>query len=124
MTPRILWGTLTVAAMVAAALVALEILTDWVGDVGAPLWICAGFFFPFMAGIAVGPWGGTAAGRGAGGVIGAAFVLVPGAIYVLVQDPDVAEMRLPLLWAVLTPLAAVQGAIGMPVGASARRRAS
>jgi hypothetical protein len=119
-----LWGTLTVAAMVAAALVALDILTDWVGDYGAPLWISAGFFFPFIAGIAIGPWAGTPAGRAAGAVIGAAFVLVPGAIYVLVQDPDLSAMRLPLLWAVLTPLAAAQGAIGIPVAARARRRAS
>ena len=123
MTPRVIWGTVTVAAMVAAAVVALDLLADWVGDVGAPLWISAGFFFPFIAGIAVGPWGNSPAGRAVGAVVGAGVVLLPSVVYVLAQEPDLSAMRLPLLWAVFTPLAGMQGAIGMPVGASARRRA-
>jgi len=123
MTPRVIWGTVTVAAMVAAAVVALDLLADWVGDVGAPLWISAGFFFPFIAGIAVGPWGNSPAGRAVGAVVGAGVVLLPSVVYVLAQEPDLSVMRLPLLLAVFTPLAGMQGAIGMPVGASARRRA-
>ena len=116
------WGTLGVVAMAAAAVVVLSLLDDWVGDWGALFWIIAGFMVPFAAGLA---WGAGAAGRRAvavGAAVGALVVLGPGIGYALVSDADLAALRLPLLWAVFTPLAMAQGAIGLPVGASGRRR--
>ena len=119
---RTVWGTIAVVAMGAAGVAALSLLDDWVGDWGAFLWLIAGFVGPFAAGIA---WGAGARGRRAvvvGAAAGALVVLGPGLGYALASDADFAELRLPLLWAVFTPLAMAQGAIALPVGGSARRR--
>ena len=121
-TRRTVWGTLAVVAMGATGLAAVTLLDDWLGDWGAALWVVAAFLSPFLAGIA---WGPGAAGRravAAGAVVGALVVLVPGIGYALVRDVDIAELRLPLLWAVFTPLAAAQGAMALPVGGRTRRR--
>ena len=117
---RTLWGTLGVLAMIGLGAPAIDILNDWVGDWGTPFWIGCGFFVPFLAGVVWGAKGYSTPGRVAGAVVGAAVVLVPAFIYVLVSDPDLAETRLPLLWALFTPLAMAQGALGLPVGASTR----
>ncbi len=119
---RIIGGSALVAVMTAAAAVSLTVMDDWIGDWGAALWVCSGFFFPFMAGIAWGPGGGSAKGRVVGALLGALVVLAPGIGYALARDPDLAELRLPLLWSVFAPLAMAQGAITLPVGASARKR--
>ena len=119
---RTMWGTLGVVAMGTAAVAVVSLLDEWVGDWGAFLWLIAAFVGPFAAGIA---WGAGARGRRAvvaGAAVGALVVLGPGLGYALVRDPDLAELRLPLLWAVFTPLAMAQGAIALPVGGSARRR--
>ena len=123
MTKNTVWGSLLVLAMAGAGVVSLDIMNDWVGDWGALLWICGAFFFPFVAGLALGRAGVGRRGRAIGAVIGAAVVLVPSIGYAVTAAPDVAELRLPLLWAVFGPLAAVQGAIALPVGTSARSRA-
>ena len=120
LTKRTVWGSLAVLAMTAAGIVSIDVLDDWVGDWGTPLWIASGFFFPFVAGIAWGAGGLGVRGRLAGAVGGAAVVLAPSVGYALVEGPDLAELRLPLLWALFTPLAMAQGAIALPVGASAR----
>ena len=107
--------------MGAVGVAAISLLDDWVGDWGAMLWVAGAFFWPFVAGIA---WGAGATGRRAavvGGAVGAFVVLVPGIGYALVRDLDLAALRLPLLWAVFTPLAVAQGAIALPVGGRARR---
>ena len=121
-TKRTLWGTLGVVAMGAAGVASLSLLDEWVGDWGASLWLVGAFMMPFLTGIA---WGGGATGRravAAGAAVGALVVLAPGLGYALVRGPDLAELRLPLLWAVFTPLAMAQGAITLPIGGSARRR--
>ena len=108
--------------MGAAGVVVVSLLDDWIGDWGAFLWLLAAFALPFAAGIA---WGAGATGRrgvAGGAVAGALVVLAPGLGYALVGDADLTELRLPLLWAVFTPLAMAQGAITLPVGGSARRR--
>ena len=110
--------------MGAAGVAVVTLLDDWIGDWGAFLWLIAGFASPFFAGIA---WGAGATGRRAvvvGAAVGAAVALVPGLGYALVRDLDITELRLPLLWAVFTPLAMAQGAIALPVGGSARRRSA
>ncbi len=120
-TKRTAWGTVGAGTMAAASVAVLSLLDDWVGDWGALVWILAAFLVPFVAGIA---WGAGASGRRAvvaGAAVGALVVLAPGLGYVLVSDPDFAGLRLPLLWAVFTPLAMAQGAIALPVGGSARR---
>ena len=118
------WRTLGVVAMGAAGVAVVSLLDDWIGDWGALLWLIAAFASPFFAGLA---WGAGATGRRAvvvGAAVGAAVVLVPGLGYAAVRDADIAELRLPLLWAVFTPLAMAQGAIALPVGGSARRRSA
>ncbi len=121
-TKRTVWGTLGVVAMGAAGVVVVSLLDDWVGDWGAVVWLVGAFVGPFFTGIA---WGAGARGRHAvvvGAAVGALVVLAPGLGYALAGDADLAELRLPLLWAVFTPLAMAQGAIALPVGGSARRR--
>ena len=121
-TKRTVWGTLGVVAMGAAGVVVVSLLDDWVGDWGAVVWLVGAFVGPFFTGIA---WGAGARGRRAvvvGAAVGALVVLAPGLGYALAGDADLAELRLPLLWAVFTPLAMAQGAIALPVGGSARRR--
>ena len=117
-----MWGTLGVLAMGAAGVAVVSLLDDWIGDWGAFLWLIAAFSVPFVAGIA---WGAGARGRRAvvgGAAVGALVALAPGVAYALVRDADLAELRLPLLWAVFTPLAMAQGAIALPVGGGAQRR--
>ena len=121
-TKRTVWGTLAVAAMGAAGIAVVSLLDDWLGDWGAPLWLVGAFVGPFFVGIA---WGAGARGRRAavvGAAVGALVVLAPGLGYALVRDVGLAELRPPVLWAVFTPLAMAQGALALPVGASARRR--
>ncbi len=121
-TRRTAWGTLEVIVMSAAAVVVVSLLDDWTGDWVAFLWLLAAFAVPFASGIA---WGAGATGRRAvvgGAVVGALVVLAPGLGYALAGDADLSELRLPLLWAVFTPLAMAQGAIALPVGGSARHR--
>ena len=81
-----------------------------------------GLFFPFVTGLALGRSGVGRRGRVIGAAIGAAVALVPSIGYAFTAAPDIGELRLPLLWAVFGPLAAVQGAIALPVGTSARSR--
>jgi hypothetical protein len=122
-TKRTVLGTSAVAGMTLLAAVSIDILNQWTGDLGAVLWISAGFFVPFVTGVVWGPGGLGILGRIAGAVIGAVIVLAPGIGYVLVERPDLSELRLPLLWGLFTPLGIAQGTIALPVGASARRRA-
>ena len=119
-TNRTLLGAALTMAMAALAVGALGILDDWVGDLGGLLWIAAGFWWSFAVGIAWGPGGNGMTGRIVGGIIGAAVVLVPSVGYAIVEQPDLAELRLPLLWALFTPLAFVQGLLSLPVGARVR----
>ncbi len=119
-TKRTVWGTLGVVAMGAAGVASLSLLDDWVGDWGASLWLVGAFMGPFLTGIALGATGRRAVAGGA--AAGALVVLAPSILYALVSDADIAGLRLPLLWAVFTPLAMAQGAIALPVGGSARRR--
>ena len=110
--------------MGAAGIAVVSLLDDWIGDWGALLWLIAAFAMPFFAGIA---WGAGATGRRAvvaGAAAGAAVALVPGLAYALIRDPDITALRLPLLWAMFTPLAMAQGAMALPVGGSARRRSA
>ncbi len=121
LTNRTFLGAVLTFAMTALAVGAIGILDDWVGDVGALLWISAGFWWSFLVGIAWGNGGNGRTGRIVGGVIGAAVVLVPGVGYAIVEKPDLAELQLPLLWALFTPLAFVQGVLSLPVGARVRK---
>ena len=119
---RTVWGTLTVVTMAAVGVPVISILAEWVSDWGALLWICAAFFFPFITGVAWGPGGLGKRGRVAGALIGGALALAPGLGYAAIRDVDLTALRLPLLWALFTPLAMAQGTISLPVGAGARRR--
>jgi hypothetical protein len=121
MTQRMVWGTLMVLAMAGAAAVSLDIMNDWIGDWGALLWVCGTFFLPFLAGIAWGHGGSSLSGRIAGAALAAFLVLGPGIGYAIMRDPDLAELQLPLLWAVFTPLAVAQGVLSLPVGARVRK---
>jgi uncharacterized membrane protein len=123
LTQRRILGTLAVAVMAALALGTVDILNDWIGDWGTPLWIAGAFFIPFVVGIAWGAGGLGTAGRVAGALVGAAVVLAPGLGYAIIEDPDLTAQRLPMLWALFTPLAMAQGAITLPVGASVIKRA-
>ena len=114
-------GTALTFAMTALALVTIDILNDWVGDVGALLWIASGFWWPFLVGIAWGHTGGGKVERFAGGIVGAAIVLVPGVGYAIFEQPDLAELHLPLLWTLFTPLAFAQGALSLPMGVRVRK---
>ena len=113
-------GTLAVVSMTGLAVVATDVLNDWVGDWGTPLWISAGFFFPFVAGLAWGTGGRGTRGLIVGALIGALVVLAPGIGYALIEETDLSAQRLPLLWALFTPLAMAQGVIALPVGTNAR----
>lgn len=115
-------GTVVVLIMGALAIASIDALNEWVGDVGALLWICAGYWFPFIFGIALGPMGAGLRGRVIGALTAAGFVIVPTVGYVLVERPDLSETGLPTIWALLIPLALAQGAIAMPVGASVRAK--
>ena len=117
---RTVWGTLGVLAMIGLGAVVIDILNEWVGDWGTPFWIGCGFFIPFLGGLVWGAKGDSTPGRLAGAAVGAAVVLVPAIVYIVVSNPDLGETRLPLLWALFTPLAMAQGAMGLPVGASTR----
>lgn len=122
LTKRTLFGTTITFAMTALAVVSIDILNDWIGDLGAMLWIASGFFWPFATGVAWGIRGNNRTGRVVGGFIGIAIVLLPGIGYAIVESPDLAELQLPLLWALFTPLAFAQGMITLPVGARVRNR--
>ncbi len=121
---RVLLGSVLTLAMAAAAFVSLDIMNGWIGDWGGPLWLFAAFFFPFLAGAAWGRSGAGRAGRAGGALIGAAIVLAPGIGYAVLRDPDLADLRLPLLWSVFTPLAMAQGAVALPAGTLGRKRRS
>ena len=112
-------GTIVVLVMGALAVVAINGLNDWVGDVGALLWISAGYFFPFVSGIAIGPAASGLNGRLVGAVIGGIVVVAPIVGYLLVKDERAFALSVPLSF---FPLALAQGAISMPVGASVRSR--
>ena len=107
--------------MGALALVAIDGLNDWIGDVGALLWISAGYFFPFLSGIAVGPAASGLPGRIAGALVGALVVVAPIVGYLLVKDQRAFAISVPLTF---IPLALAQGAIAMPVGVAVRSRRS
>lgn len=104
------------------AIGSIDALNDWIGDVGALLWICAGYWFPFIIGIALGGIGAGLRGRIIGALTAAAFVLVPTLGYVVVESPDVNDIGLPMIWALFVPLSMAMGAIAMPVGASVRAK--
>ena len=120
-TRRQLVGSVGVLGMGALAVGSAKVLDGWIGDWGALLWIAAAFFVPYLVGIALGPRGAGTQGRLIGALTGALVVAVPTLGYALVQQPDLAELELPLLWALFTPLSLAQGAIAMPVGATVRR---
>lgn len=122
LTKRTLLSTTITFAMTALAVGSIDLLNDWIGDLGAMLWIASGFFWPFAAGVAWGIGGNNRNGRIVGGFIGTAVVLLPGIGYSIVKSPDLAELQLPLLWALFTPLAFAQGMITLPVGARVRNR--
>jgi len=122
LTKRTVFGTTLTLAMTALAVGAIDILNAWIGDLGAMLWIAAGFWWPFAAGIVWGSGGNGTTGRITGGIIGGSIVLVPGICYVVIVRPDLAELQLPLLWALFTPLACAQGALTLPVGARVKNR--
>jgi hypothetical protein len=121
---RVLLGALLTTAMAVAAFVSLDIMDGWIGDWAGPVWVIGAFVFPFTCGLV---WGASAQGtpgRVAGAIIGAAMVLLPGIGYALLRDADLSELKLPLLWAIFTPLAMIQGAMSLPVGALGRKRRS
>jgi len=108
--------------MGALAVGSITILDEWVSDVGALVWILGAFWFPFLAGLALGsPRAKGPSGRAIGAAIGASVVLVPTIGYALVGRPDLAELQLPLLWALFTPLAMAQGAMAIPVAANDKK---
>ena len=121
LTKRTVWGTLGVVSMALLAAGTIEILDDWVGDWVTMLWLAGGFVIPFMVGLAWGRGGLGLTGLISGALVGALLVLVPGIGYALMEDPDLVELRLPLLWGLFTPLAMAQGAIAFPVGVTSRR---
>lgn len=107
--------------MGALAVGSITILDEWVSDVGALVWILGAFWFPFIAGLALGPRAKGTSGRAIGAAIGASVVLIPTIGYVLVARPDLAELQLPLLWTLFTPLAMAQGAMAIPVAAGDKK---
>ncbi|MEX2599632.1 MAG: hypothetical protein WD533_08260 [Dehalococcoidia bacterium] len=121
---RLTLATGAVIAMGVATVAAGSLLDQWIGDFGALLWICACFFIPFITGIAWGSAGLGNRGRIAGALIGGGVALLPGALYTAAGGSlsGAEALNLPLLWAVFTPLGMAQGAIALPVGATARKR--
>jgi hypothetical protein len=115
-------GTVVVLIMAALAVGTIDALNDWVGDVGALLWLCAGYWFPFIFGIALARMGMGLRGRVIGALVAAAFVIVPTVGYVLVERPHLYEVGLPTIWTLFIPLSMAMGAIAMPVGASVRAK--
>jgi hypothetical protein len=107
--------------MTVLAMGSVKVLNEWVGDLAAMLWVTAGFLAPYLIGIGLRQRAAGTQGRLIGALMGALIVLVPTVSYALVAQPDLAEMQMPLLWALFTPLALVQGAIALPVGSTVRK---
>lgn len=107
--------------MAALAVGSANVLDEWIGDLGALLWIAGAFFIPYLTGIALRQRAAGNQGRVVGALVGAGTVVLPTVGYALVTQPDLAEIQLPLLWALFTPLSLAQGAIAMPVGATVRK---
>ena len=120
-TQRQALGSVGVVAMGALAVGSISILDEWVGDIGALLWILGAFWFPFLAGLALGSRAKGTSGRAIGAAIGASVVLIPTIGYALVERPDLAGLQLPLLWTLFTPLAMAQGAVAIPVAANDKK---
>jgi hypothetical protein len=120
-TRRQLLGSVGVLGMAALAAGSAKVLDEWIGDLGAMLWIAGAFFIPYLTGIALRQRGAGNQGRMIGALVGAATVVLPTVGYALVIQPDLAEIQMPLLWSLFTPLSLAQGAIAMPVGATVRR---
>ncbi len=115
-------GTFGVMAMTAMAMGAVGVLDDWIGDLGALLWVAGAYFIPYLMGIALNQHAIGSQGRLIGALTGALVVVAPTVGYAMVMQPDLAEIQMPLLWAFFTPLSLAQGAIAMPVGATVRGR--
>ncbi len=120
-TRRQLLGSVGVLAMTALAAGSAKVLDEWIGDLGAMLWITCAFLIPYLIGIGLRQRAAGTQGRLIGALVGAATVVLPTVGYALVTQPDLAEIQLPLLWALFTPLSLAQGAIAMPVGATVRK---
>lgn len=124
--------------MTLAALFSLRDLDRVGGDWTGLLWVSGAYFFPFLAGIALGTrWRGRA-GAAAGALMGALIAAVP-TLILWAADADIAtrtSAMAPVLpgapgadaivvytriLLIFAPVAAVQGAIALPTGARARR---
>ncbi len=121
LTIQMLVRSAVVAAMGVATAVVAGSLASWTGDLGALLWVCACFFFPFVTGIAWGSGGlgttGSAIGALVGGLV--ASMSIPILPHLAAHGADVVPLLIP---GVFTPLGMAQGAIALPVGTTARKR--
>lgn len=117
------FATVGVVAMALATVVVVTALDDWIGDLGALLWVCACFFIPFIAGIAWGMSGLGVRGRLAGALLGGTIALVPSLTLPLAGvGPMNDGATVSIVLVVFTCLGMAQGAIALPVGASARKK--
>lgn len=115
-------STALVALMGAATFFVLDNAEPWAGDWVGPVWVCMGFFTPFLAGLAAGR---VAFGRTsyiAGATFGIATVVLPSLFYFGTGERGHVEHQMWVFFAAFIPLAAVQGAITMPVGVGVRLR--
>lgn len=115
-------GTGGVIILTGLAVAAMGVADAWVGDLVAMLWMVGTFLTPWLVGIALVQHGSGLQGRLIGAATSASVVLIPSVTYAIIQQPDFAEIELPLLWATFTPLSLALGAIATPVGARVRRR--
>lgn len=114
-------GSLGAVAMTALAMGSVKVLDEWIGGLATMLWITGAFLMPYPIGIGLRQRAAGNQGRLIGALVGVAIALVPTVGYALVAQPDLAEMQMPLLWALFTPLSIAQGAIALPVGSTVRK---
>jgi hypothetical protein len=107
--------------MAVLAVATVQALDSWIGDIGAMLWLVGAFFIPYLIGIALRQRAGGVQGRLIGALVGGATVVLPTTGYVLVMQPDLAEVQMSLIWALFIPLAFAQGALAIHVGGTVRK---
>jgi hypothetical protein len=107
--------------MTVVAVATVQALDGWIGDLGAMLWLVGAFLIPYLTGIALRQRADGVQGRLIGALVGGAIVVLPTTGYALVMQPDLAEIQMPLIWALFIPLAFAQGAIAVHVGGTVRK---
>ena len=115
-------GSVGTLALTGLAIGAMGLIDEWLGDVVALLWLVGVFLFPWLAGMGLRQRAAGLQGRIGGAFVSALVVAIPMVATLLIQDPDLDAIQLPLLLALFVPLSLALGAIAMPVGGTVLRR--